>query len=238
MSMNDGDSWQRRDVLYDTYESQCRGRVLRYDRFSSTTVIIARGLCFANGLIRQSSLSPHNGLYVESLLVAETRRARVVRITLADDHHTAAIDIVANNLPCTPDNLELDTAHGHHHDSVGTVPAAAVGNGYMWIGCSSKRALPSSRLDSLSQWPSIRRVLTAILPRNYLVRVLPHRVGLALRVSMTDGNIVQAWYDASGESLRYISGVYVHPSLPLAFVGSWFLDVDFIGVIPWTPYHA
>jgi hypothetical protein len=178
---------------------------------------------------------------VESLLVAETRRARVIRITLPQHGASAVIDIVATNLPCTPDNLELDaahdTTHDHDHDSDGENHGhRSADNGVMWIGCSSKRALPRAMLDSLSSWPSIRRVLTAILPRAYLVRVLPHRVGLALRVHMDTGVIEQAWIDNTGEVVRYISGVYVHPSLPLALIGSWFTDVNFIGVMRWTPY--
>jgi hypothetical protein len=86
--------------------------VLRYDPRSSSVLVLARDLSFANGLV----LSPDES----SLLVAETGRYRLWRLWLSGEKQNLK-EVVQENLPGFPDNLTRSP------------------RGTYWLGLSSTR---------------------------------------------------------------------------------------------------
>jgi sugar lactone lactonase YvrE len=131
-------------ALFDILEHSCTGRVLEFDPVAATTHVIARGLCFPNGI----ALSADE----QSLLVAETGTYRVLKITRASAGvdvgaalraNAAGVTVLMDNLPGFPDNLTRGE------------------DGRYWTGFTKPR---SAAIDSMSSRPWLRS-LTLRLPR-------------------------------------------------------------------------
>jgi sugar lactone lactonase YvrE len=131
-------------ALFDILEHSCTGRVLEFDPVAATTRVVARGLCFPNGI----ALSADE----QSLLVAETGTYRVLKISRASDGidvgaalraNAAGVTVLLDNLPGFPDNLTRGE------------------DGRYWTGFTKPR---SPAIDAMSGRPWLR-ALTLRLPR-------------------------------------------------------------------------
>jgi sugar lactone lactonase YvrE len=131
-------------ALFDILEHSCTGRVLEFDPVAAATRVVARGLCFPNGI----ALSADE----QSLLVAETGTYRVLKIARASEAidvgtalraNSAGVTVLLDNLPGFPDNLTRGE------------------DGRYWTGFTKPR---SAAIDSMSGRPLLR-ALTLRLPR-------------------------------------------------------------------------
>jgi len=131
-------------ALFDILEHSCTGRVLEFDPVAATTRVVARGLCFPNGI----ALSADE----QSLLVAETGTYRVLKIARASEGidagaalraNAAGVTVLLDNLPGFPDNLTRGE------------------DGRYWTGFTKPR---SAAIDAMSGRPWLR-ALTLRLPR-------------------------------------------------------------------------
>jgi sugar lactone lactonase YvrE len=157
-------------AVLDILEQACTGRILAYDPSDRSTRVLARGLCFANGL----ALSQDQ----RQLFVAETGRDRVWKIDVAArglDVRTSSTQarVLLDNLPGYPDNL-LRGAEGR-----------------IWVGLSGPR---SPDVDNMASSPLLRE-LTLRLPR--ALWPLPKRYGHVFAFT-EDGQVVADWQDPGG----------------------------------------
>ncbi|MDA4844301.1 SMP-30/gluconolactonase/LRE family protein [Hoeflea poritis] len=123
----EGDAFEA--PLLDTLEQGRTGRILRYDPARGETVVIARGLSFANGI----ALSDDDSY----LLVTETGTYTVWRLWLTGPK-VATFEQVVVNLPGYPDNLNR------------------AGDNTFWLGLASPR---SGSIDALSDQPFLRKLV-------------------------------------------------------------------------------
>ena len=126
--------------VLDAFEHSCTGRILEHDPAAKATRIVARGLCFANGV----ALSKDE----QSLFVAETGMYRVWRIDVAAQgldvrQPSAQASVLLDNLPGFPDNLMRGA------------------DGRIWLGLVKPR---SATVDAMADKPWLRK-LTLRLPR-------------------------------------------------------------------------
>ena len=157
-------------ALLDIVEHSSTGRVLEYDPATRSTRVVARGLCFANGI----ALSADE----QSLLVAETGAYRVWRIAVTANQLDVAspsplASVVLDNLPGLPDNLMRGL------------------DGRIWVGLPEPRA---PFLDRFAAWPTIRQ-LALRLPR--ALRPAGTSYGHALAFT-EDGRVVDDLQDPAG----------------------------------------
>ena len=110
------------------------GAVYQYSPNTGTVVKLVDGLQFANGIVVSHD--------EQALLVNETGRYRVIKISISSDSR-GKITTLVNNLPGFPDNIS------RHYPS-----------GY-WLGLIAPR---NALLDKLSQWPRLRESI-AMLPK-------------------------------------------------------------------------
>jgi sugar lactone lactonase YvrE len=131
-------------ALFDILEHSCTGRVLEFDPAAGTTRVVARGLCFPNGLALTADQ--------QSLLVAETGTYRILKIARAAENidasevlreRGAGVTVLLENLPGFPDNLTRGA------------------DGRYWTGLTKPR---SAAVDDMSGKPWLR-ALTLRLPR-------------------------------------------------------------------------
>jgi sugar lactone lactonase YvrE len=132
-------------ALLDILEQSCTGRVLEFDPAKGSTHVVAKGLCFPNGVALTAD--------EQSLLIAETGTYRVLKITRgargldageALRTNAPGITVVIDNLPGFPDNLTRGA------------------DGRYWTGFTKPR---SAAIDRMSGKPWLR-ALTLRLPRS------------------------------------------------------------------------
>jgi sugar lactone lactonase YvrE len=158
--------------LLDIIEQACTGRILEHDPATQRTLVVAKGLCFANGV----ALSRDE----QSLFVAETGKYRVWKLDIAandldvrEERAPAQARILFDNLPGYPDNLMRGL------------------DGRIWLAFSGPR---SPDVDAMADKPFLRE-LTLPLPR--ALWPLPKRYGHAMAFT-EDGTIVADLQDPSG----------------------------------------
>ena len=157
-------------AVLDIIEQACTGRILEYDPASKTTRIVARGLCFANGV----ALSRDE----QTLFVAETGKYRVWKIAVAAanldvSQGSPQASVLFDNLPGYPDNLMRGQ------------------DGKIWLGFSGPR---SKDIDAMADKPFLRAV-TMRLPR--ALWPLPRAYGHVMAFT-EDGKVVADLQDPSG----------------------------------------
>ena len=159
--------------MLDIIEQACTGRILEYDPLSKRTRIVAKGLCFANGVALSSD--------EQTLFVAETGKYRVWKLSVAANEldlstqgaASAQANVLFDNLPGYPDNLMRGQ------------------EGRIWLGISGPR---SPDVDAMAGKPFLRE-LTLRLPR--VLWPLPKPYGHVMAFS-EDGKIVADLQDPSG----------------------------------------
>ena len=90
-----------RDFLYAVAELSPRGRLFKFTLDSQELSLVAEGLYFSNGVELH-----RNGKF---LLVTETPRARILRISIED----GSVQIFADNLIGMPDNIRRSPRGGY-----------------------------------------------------------------------------------------------------------------------------
>lgn len=185
--------WRQPDYLMDYFEGRPYGRLLVYDPATRQTKTLLKDMYFPNGV----ALSQQE----DAVFVAETYRNRVGRYWLRGPK-AGQYEIVADNLPGMPDNINSDRA------------------GTIWI------ALPSTRkaiADLGNRQPWIKDLVVK-LPRSLWPK--PDRVGFALAID-ENGKILKTLQDPGGEHLRMITSVL--PANGKLYFGS--LENDRIGML-------
>jgi sugar lactone lactonase YvrE len=172
-------------ALFDILEHSCTGRVLEFDPVATSTRVVARGLCFPNGI----ALSADE----QSLLVAETGTYRVLKIAWASEAidvgaalraNAAGVTVLLDNLPGFPDNLTRGE------------------DGRYWTGFTKPR---SPAIDAMSGRPWLR-ALTLRLPR--VLWPVPPVYGHVLAFD-EDGRVLLDLQDPAGR-LPETSGATEH----------------------------
>ena len=151
------------------------GRLLKYDARTGATTTLAAGLAYANGV----ALSPDASFAV----VAETNRARLMRVDLA----TGDMSVFVDGLPALPDG----------------VTAAADG---FWIAGIAR---PAPVAAKLAPYPALRTLAAHVAPFVFPVFAKPWSG--ALKVGF-DGAPLDALYDPTGERVSTMSCVVQHGS--------------------------
>ena len=157
-------------AVLDIIEQACSSRILEYDPASKATRIVARGLCFGNGV----ALSRDE----QTLFVAETGKYRVWRIAVAAQRldvmsGSPQASVLFDNLPGYPDNLMRGQ------------------DGRIWLGMSGPR---SPKVDAMAEKPFLRE-LTLRLPRALWPLPVPYGHVFAFT---EDGQVVADLQDPSG----------------------------------------
>ncbi|MGS5085481.1 SMP-30/gluconolactonase/LRE family protein [Hydrogenophaga sp. A37] len=157
--------------VLDILEQSATGRVLVHDPAAGSTVEVARGLSFANGI----ALSADE----QTLLVAETGRYRVWAIPATargldlSAGPTGGARILLDNLPGYPDNLMRGQGDR------------------IWVGLVKPR---SPLIDRLANQPLLRE-MTLRLPRAWWPIPQPYGHVVAFTEA---GRVVADWQDPSG----------------------------------------
>ena len=147
--------------LFEILESRGTGRVLAYNPADGSTRVVADGLVFPNGLAVADD---------GRLLVNITGRYQVLTI----DPATGQSDVLVNNLPGFPDNINRGP------------------DGTFLIGLVSPR---SEWLDENSDNPGARKIAQR-LPRFMQPQAQPY--GVIVQID-GEGNVVRTFHDPDGE---------------------------------------
>lgn len=115
-------------LMHDVLEHGGSGRLLRYDRTTGETTVLADGLYFPNGV----ALGPNE----DYLLFDETARYQVSRLWLKGDK-AGQVERLIENLPGFPDNLSFN------------------GSDRIWVAIYAPRA---PALDSMLPMPWLRKI--------------------------------------------------------------------------------
>ncbi len=183
--------YRQPDYMVDLLEGRPYGRLYVYDPATGEARLLLSDLYFANGV----ALSAKE----DAVFVAETYRYRLRKLWLTGPS-AGKHEVVADNLPGLPDNINSDR------------------QGTIWI------ALPSPRkaIADISARHAWMRDVMYRLPRIFWPR--PDRYGFVVAVD-ENGNILRSLHDTSGEHLRMITSVLPHEGK--LFFGS--LENDRIG---------
>ena len=160
---------------FDILESIPNGRVLRYSPVTGQTSLVADNIQFANGIVLTADQS--------SLLVNETGRYRVLRISLLDDTFGQK-SVLIDGLPGFPDNLSRGN------------------DGLYWLGLVAPR---SQIVDALASWPSVRDSI-ALLPKWLQPKPIAYSHIIAFNAN---GEIVKSLQDPLG-SIPMTTGAVVN----------------------------
>jgi len=168
--------YRQPDYVVDLLEGRPYGRLYVYDPAGKTVKLLLKDLYFANGV----ALSQNE----DAVFVAETYRYRLRKLWLSGPK-AGTNEVVADNLPGLPDNINSDR------------------NGTIWV------ALPSPRkaiADVSAAHPWMRNLMVR-LPRSLWPK--PDRYGLVVAID-ENGSLLKSLHDASGDHLRMITSVYPH----------------------------
>jgi YD repeat-containing protein len=155
--------------VLEIMEQSASGRVLAHEPATGTTRVVARGLCFANGIALASD--------GHTLFVSETGRYRVWKV----DGRATYLDVRAgspearvllDNLPGYPDNLMRGR------------------EGRIWVGLFKPR---NAKADDLASKPFLRKILLR-LPRS--LWPLPESYGHIFAID-EEGRVVDDLQDPS-----------------------------------------
>lgn len=165
--------YRQPDYVLDLLEGRPYGRLYVYDPATRTARLVLDGLYFANGV----ALSKNQ----DAVFVAETYRYRIRKVWISGER-AGQNEIIADNLPGLPDNINSDR------------------NGTIWL------AMPSPRkaiADVSARHPWMRELMVR-LPRAFWPK--PDRYGLAVAID-ENGNILKSLHDPTGDHLRMITSV-------------------------------
>ncbi|MCI5047913.1 MAG: SMP-30/gluconolactonase/LRE family protein [Aquisalinus sp.] len=151
--------------IAEIWEHAGTGRVLSYDPASNSVTTHMTGLVFANGI----AVDPAG----QFVLVNETGKYRVLKYWLAGPK-AGQTDVLIDNLPGFPDNINPDPAGGY------------------FIGLVNPR---SAEVDSYAEKPFMRNVLWRI--PGFSDAAAPPPYSHLIRID-GNGNILATWQDPEG----------------------------------------
>lgn len=201
-------------ALLDILEHSCTGRVLEFDPATTTTSVVAQGLCFPNGLALTAD--------GRSLLVAETGTYRILKLDRAARGIDAGaalrerkpgVAVLLDNLPGFPDNLTRGA------------------DGRYWTGFTKPR---SDAIDGMSAKPWLR-AMTLRLPKS--LWPVPPTYGHVLAFD-EGGRVLLDLQDPSGHlpetsgATEYNGQLYVQSLHATAYS---VLPLSAVGVTPRSP---
>ncbi|MGV6801055.1 MAG: SMP-30/gluconolactonase/LRE family protein [bacterium] len=181
--------------VLELWEHGKTGRVVSYDPKTQKIEIVADGLSFANGI----AAGPAGSGYI---LVAETGEYRILKLWV-EGPEAGKRQIILDNLPGFPDNINQDAAGGY------------------FVGLVSPR---TELLDRLATQPLLRRMIARI--PNFANMVPPKAYSHLIRID-EEGRVLDNWQDATG-GLPSITGA-VRGADGTIYISS--LSADHIGVI-------
>ncbi len=157
-------------AILDIVEHSATGRILEYDPSTRRVRVVARGLCFANGVATTGDQ--------QSLLIAETGASRIWKIAVSARNLDVSTPsplarVLLDRLPGMPDNLMRGL------------------DGRIWVGLPEPR---STFLDTFANWPTIRKIALR-LPQALRPKGTPYGHAMAFT---EDGRVVDDLQDPSG----------------------------------------
>lgn len=164
------------DHVLDLLEGRPYGRLYVYDPQTKVAKLLLKGMYFANGV----ALSQNE----DAVFVSETYRYRLRKLWLSGPK-AGTNEIVADNLPGLPDNINSDR------------------QGKIWIALIT----PRKAIADISASRGWMRDLMFKLPRALWPK--PDRYGLVVVVD-ENGKLLESLHDSSGEHLRMITSVLPH----------------------------
>ncbi|KAI3668937.1 hypothetical protein L6452_40154 [Arctium lappa] len=179
--------------VYDFLEGRPHGRLLSYDPSTKQTKVLARDLYFANGVELSSNQ--------DSVIFCETFMRRCSRYYLQGEKK-GSMDVFANNLPGSPDNIRYD------------------GDGRYWL------AIPwdNSFLTKFMQtYPFVRKILAFTLKH---LHKMPEfmKFGGVIALDL-EGKPIGGYYDETWKMTT--SGVKIGEHLYIgSFTKSYILRLD------------
>ncbi len=182
------------DYVLDLLEGRPYGRLYVHDPASGETTLLRDGLYFANGV----ALSQDGA----AVFVAETYRYRIRKFWLHGER-AGQDEIIADNLPGLPDNINSD------------------GAGTIWLAMPT----PRKAIADVSARHPWMRTLMVKLPRALWPK--PDRYGLVVAMD-ENGTLTSSLHDPAGDHLRMVTSALPHDGK--LYLGS--LENDRIGVLP------
>lgn len=169
--------WGIEEWKSDLIEDTCTGRLLRLAPGSAEPEVILDGLSFANGVAR----APDNS----AVIVAETGQRRLRR-THVTGPRAGTSDILADDLPCHPDNISLGS------------------DGLIWVSYASPKDPTLTFLQSAA--PKFVRGLLRRAPE--ALKPAPRRTARVAAFDL-DGNL--RWdIGAAADEWHMVTGVREH----------------------------
>ncbi|KAL9653792.1 hypothetical protein ABK040_012853 [Willaertia magna] len=178
-------------ILYVTSSSNKFGR---YEHMSEILDGGANGAFYKINLLtgevekKLDNLHFANGVVQdgENIYIAETTRFRIVKYDLNSGNVSY---ISLDNLRCIPDNLSLTKEKN---------------NSLLLIACAEPR-LPF--LELAYRYPFIGKFASKVLSVFDFIKLIRKKLGLAIQLDLTNGNIVKVIYDEKGDNFSKISEI-------------------------------
>ncbi|KAG5449182.1 Adipocyte plasma membrane-associated protein [Clonorchis sinensis] len=183
-----------KQLIHELLEGRPNGRLISVNPVSGEWSTMLEGLDLPNGV----QLHSDN----QSVLVAETRKMRILRVSLDSGN----VSVFADGLPGQPDNIRPSPRGGY------------------WVPVSLLRdTLTSKLLIWLGPWPRLRGALMKILQSIPIHIDLDTNSAMLLRLN-DEGQIIEVWKDPKG-LVRNVAEVCEHgdnlytSSFYLPFIG-------------------
>ncbi|BFY99663.1 hypothetical protein BsWGS_02703 [Bradybaena similaris] len=193
--------WSRKEFLYVVLEGEATGRLLAYSEKSNKTIVVLDKLAFPNGL----EFGPNE----EYLLISETSRARVRKLSLKPGKTWLQLSTFVGNLPGLPDNIR------------------ASGRGTYWVAMSQARHQNmSNMLDEYANQPEMREMV-ALMSSIEQIMDMNEKYGMVVEVN-ENGEIVRTLQDPTGNQISSVSEAAEHDGF--LYLGSY--GQPFVSRIP------
>ncbi|KAH9495170.1 hypothetical protein Btru_018549 [Bulinus truncatus] len=172
--------WTRKEFLYIVLEGEATGRLLAYSDKSNKTIVVLDKLAFPNGL----ELGPGD----DYLLIAETGRARIRRLSLKPGKTWLQLTSFAENLPGLPDNIRSS------------------GRGTYWVAMSQARhSNMTSMIDEYASQPQMREMVAMMSPMDQIL-AMSEKYGMIVELDGF-GKIIRSLQDPTGLKISAVSEV-------------------------------
>lgn len=189
-------------VVRNAVSGTCTGSLRRVLVDGSINQLLVDKLCFANGVIplydhssqsNKQSINQSHQPNNYSIVVGITDRAQIMSYDPISRTHT----IVADNLPCMPDNLHIDTRNGSRY----------------WFGCGGplRHDNAFSMFDWLADKPTIRSIILTFVPY-WMLRMFAKHEGMIVhmeKMNSTHHRIIDTLQDITGQ-LKVVTSAAEH----------------------------
>ncbi|GFO48141.1 adipocyte plasma membrane-associated protein [Plakobranchus ocellatus] len=184
--------WPRQEQLSILLEGQSTGRLLAYSDKSNQAIVVLKNLSFPNGL----QLGPND----EFLLITETGRAKISKLSLLRDNSWLSLSDFASNLPGLPDNIR------------------ASGRGTYWVAFAHARhENMTSLVDDYDDQPQMRRIIAKMYSKDQ-IKSMTARYGIVAELDET-GAIIRTLHDPTGLKVDSVSEAIEKDGY--LYLGSW-----------------